>query len=1094
MGVISESKWKAMRGEVEGMRGRWLARAGRLVIAAAAVLMLSVLPLHAQTKTVRAAANSSAKTLADLPPAALPAISSVLGRGDAQYGMHATADGYSAQNAANHLAAHYAAKGVEVRSQNANLGFEFQGWGYGEHPGNKNKAAVAPSVNANRVEYRRGALTEWYVNGPLGIEQGFTISQPPVALPASNHEALDIELRLRGNLSASVEPGRHALVLRDRKGAQALRYAPLLVYDASGRQLESWMEVQDSSLRLRVNTAGARYPIVVDPWVQAAELTNSSGLAGDGLGSAIAIDAAGDTVVVGAPLATIGSNARQGAAYVFVEPASGWATTSTFTAELISNSGAAGDNFGASVGISGNTVVIGAPSATIGSNAKQGAVYVFVEPASGWVTPTTVPTWNAELTTAAAAGEQLGSSVGITGNTVVAGANQASIGSNVDQGAAYVFVEPASGGWATTSTFSAELTAFDGAAGDAFGNSVGIDESGNTVVVGALDATVGSNTTQGAVYVFVEPTAAGGWASAPSENETAKLTASGGAAGNQLGWSVGINEIGDTVVAGAPNVKIGSHVGQGAAYVFVEPTPGGWASVPSENETAELTASSGATSTALGYSVRIRGNTVVAGATGVSIGSNLATGAAYVFVEPTAAGGWASAPSETETAELTASGIGPQSFLGLSVGLTGNTIVAGAPGISFGSDAVPGAAYVFTQAGVGPTDVISATSGSGQTAAVNAAFSAPLVATVLNGSGTGVSDVTVTFTAPANGASGTFAGGVNTAVTNASGNATSAVFTANGTAGSYAVTATAPNVTGTATFSLMNQGGPIATTTKINSTTSSSPLGFQFPLNTALVDGPPVTVSFTVQQASGSTTPTGTVVVVDDFGDTCTTSTLNSGKGTCTIPTITQFGTGTTNLKATYTTSTNGFLASLPSPSFPENLVEILSPCANGGTTRSKPTPIQQQTVTTVCLGGNLNVVPTVAWETDCVPHEKCSVAVAPIQGEAGDYTITLTSIYTAPGAKASLRNTPPWRGPWLLTIFEFIALLSILLALQLVQQHRTRLRLSCAAGLLCILLLGGMSSCNGPSGAPAGAYTVDLTITAGQFQLVVPVTVTVPK
>ncbi len=1089
--MISDSTGKAMRDEVTGRRTRWTAGAARLGAAAAAILVFTVLPLQAQTEPVRAAADSSAKTLADLPPAVLPAISSVLGRDDAQYGTHATADGYTAQNATNHLAARYTAKGVEIRSQNADWGFEFQGWGYGEHTANRSNAAVAPSVNANRVEYRRGALTEWYVNGPLGIEQGFTISQPPVGFPGSNHDALDIALRLRGNLSASIESGRHALTLRDQRGVETLRYGPLLVYDASGRELESWMEVQDGSLRLRVNAADARYPIIVDPWVQAAQLTNSLGLAGDQLGRSIAMDTTGDTVVVGAPFATIGSNARQGAAYVFVEPASGWATTSTFTAELTNSSGAAGDNFGWSVAISGNTIVVGAPFATIGSNARQGAVYVFVEPASGWVTPTTVPTWNAQLTTAGAAGEQLGSSVGISGNTVVTGADQATIGSNAGQGAAYVFVEPTSGGWITTSAFSAELTASDGAAGDAFGYSVGINESGNTVVAGALDATIGSNTIQGAVYVFVEPTSTG-WVTTSTFN--AKLTASGGAAGNQLGWSVGINESGDTVVAGAPNVQIGSHVGQGAAYVFVE-LAGGWVT-PTTNPTyaAELTASSGATSTALGYSVAISGNTVLAGATGVTIGFNLAAGAGYVFLEPTAAGGWASAHSENESAELTASGGGSQNFLCLSVAINGNTVVAGAPGFTVGSNTDQGAAYVFTSGTTGPTFTISTTSGSGQMTTVGTAFSAPLVAKVVNGSGTAVPDVTVTFTAPGSGAGGTFAGGVNTAVTDPSGNATSAVFTANGTSGQYTVTGTAPNVTGAASFLLTNQAPAIAPTTTINSTTSTSKLGFSYPPNTALVDGPPVTVSFTVQQASGSTTPTGTVVVVDDFGDTCTTSTLNSGKGTCAIPMITQFGTGTTNLKATYTISTNGFLASQLSSGFPESLVEIASPCTSAGTTHSNPTPIQQQTVTTVCLGGNLSVVPIIAWETDCMPREKCSVTISPETPGAPVYTVTLTSLHTDAGVKGSLPNAPPRRVPWLLTVFEFVALLSILMALQLARQKRIRLQLSCAAGVLCVFLLGGMSSCNGPAGAPPGNYTVGLTITAGQFQLVLPVTVTVPK
>ena len=104
-------------------------------------------------------------------------------------------------------------------------------------------------------------------------------------------------------------------------------------------------------------------------------------------------------------------------------------------------------------------------------------------------------------------------------------------------------------------------------------------------------------------------------------------------------------------------------------------------------------------------------------------------------------------------------------------------------------------------------ETIVATSGTPQSAVIDTAFAAPLVATVTtNGSPT--SGVVVTFTAPATGASGTFAGGTNaiTATTNASGVATSPVFTANGTTGIYAVAATVAGVSAPANFSLTNRG------------------------------------------------------------------------------------------------------------------------------------------------------------------------------------------------------------------------------------------------------------------------------------------------
>ena len=75
-----------------------------------------------------------------------------------------------------------------------------------------------------------------------------------------------------------------------------------------------------------------------------------------------------------------------------------------------------------------------------------------------------------------------------------------------------------------------------------------------------------------------------------------------------------------------------------------------------------------------------------------------------------------------------------------------------------------------------------------------------------DGSGNVVPNVTVTFTAPSSGASGTFAGGsvTTTATANSTGVATASVFTANGTAGSYSVTASVSGVSSNATFSLTN--------------------------------------------------------------------------------------------------------------------------------------------------------------------------------------------------------------------------------------------------------------------------------------------------
>src|SRR6185369_6700797 len=99
------------------------------------------------------------------------------------------------------------------------------------------------------------------------------------------------------------------------------------------------------------------------------------------------------------------SNVHQGAAYVFVKPASGW-TTATETAKLTASNGTTG-SFGYSVAISGDTVAV----------SETGAEYVFVKPAAGW----TNMTQTAKLTASDGGLGGFGYSISVSGDTVVAG-------------------------------------------------------------------------------------------------------------------------------------------------------------------------------------------------------------------------------------------------------------------------------------------------------------------------------------------------------------------------------------------------------------------------------------------------------------------------------------------------------------------------------------------------------------------------------------------------------------------------------------------------------------------------------------------------
>jgi len=370
---------------------------------------------------------------------------------------------------------------------------------------------------------------------------------------------------------------------------------------------------------------------------QTAELTASDGAANAYFGDSVAID--GDTVVVGAPGVTVSGHGDQGAVYVFTEPGSGW-TNMTQTARLIVSDGAASDQLGSSVAISGDTVVAGAPNATVGVNAGQGAAYVFAEPGAVWSNETQI----AKLTASdGAADDTFGAALAMDGNTVVVGAAGATVGGNSGQGAAYVFAEPGAG-W-TNMIQNAKLTASDGADGDGFGASVSL--SGETVVVAAPYAAVGANGGQGAAYVFVEPGA--GWT---DQTQTAKLTASDGAAYDDFGASVSIS--GAAVAIGSPYATVDGDIYRGATYVFTEPVAG-WAN---ETQLTKLTATDGAVDDRFGSSVAISSNNVVVGApfenhqgAGYVFGPDIASKLAFSVQPGNAVAGSALAPAITVAVE-----------------------------------------------------------------------------------------------------------------------------------------------------------------------------------------------------------------------------------------------------------------------------------------------------------------------------------------------------------------------------------------------------------------------------------------------------------
>ena len=200
---------------------------------------------------------------------------------------------------------------------------------------------------------------------------------------------------------------------------------------------------------------------------------------------------------------------------------------------------------------------------------------------------------------------------------------------------------------------------------------------------------------------------------------------------------------------------------------------------------------------------------------------------------------------------------------------------------------------------------MNASQGNNQSTGAGTAFATNLQVTIMDGNLFPVPNVTVTFTAPSSGASGTFAGGVNTATTNASGIATAAVLTANTTAGGYQVTASAPGLTAV-NFSLTNNASApadIAPTSGSGQSTNVN-TAFATPLTVTVTDAygnpvPKATVTFTPPAQSGAS--------VTFAGGINTASTNANGVATSAAITANGIAGGPYNVTASVNSLTTNF-------------------------------------------------------------------------------------------------------------------------------------------------------------------------------------------
>lgn len=282
--------------------------------------------------------------------------------------------------------------------------------------------------------------------------------------------------------------------------------------------------------------------------------------------------------------------------------------------------------------------------------------------------------WSLAQTLVANALEQFGWSVAIAGQTAVIGALNARVGKNNSQGAAYVYTQDSDGVWSETQ----QLVASDGSAVDWFGNAVAMSD--DMIVVGAYGAHYNDEAMRGSVYVFTQ--VGGVW------TQTQQLAASDGTVSDQFGNAVALS--GSNLLVSAPGAKIADHYAQGAVYRF-ELSGGTW------TEAQKIVVADGAEYDQLGTSLAIDGDTALIGAMWRQGGQ----GAVYVLAD--SGSGWNPVQQlgASDGVANQTNGVGPPSSdsFGISVALQGGTALIGASHAIVDGNPDQGAAYQFVKEG-----------------------------------------------------------------------------------------------------------------------------------------------------------------------------------------------------------------------------------------------------------------------------------------------------------------------------------------------------------------------------------------------------------
>ena len=417
---------------------------------------------------------------------------------------------YQAPNRAHNLRTYFTPDGVRViprffddETPPWEWGLTLTGYGYAstmlstgaDAVQSVGAAVLAADDNSIAYQYPNSPLAGWYVNDERGLEQGFTLHEPP---PGTGAEIV-LELALDGDLTPHLTPDGEAVEFTTPLGVRVLRYGELRVHDATGRALPARLSLSpggegrgEGSIRIVLDPTDAVYPITVDPLATTPGWAVESDKAEAKLGYSVATagDVNGDgfaDIIVGAPEYNGSAGGNTGRAYVYYGSPAGPSVAEAWIVEGDQEWAVLGYSVGTAGDVNGDgydDVIIGA---VMYSNGEQyeGRAYVYYGSPSGLAA---TPAWSAESDQADA---QFGYSVGTAGDVngdgyddVIIGAPKYDNGQN-DEGRVYVY-HGSAGGLSTTPDWTAEGNQADAQFGYSVGTAGDVNNDGyDDVIIGA---------------------------------------------------------------------------------------------------------------------------------------------------------------------------------------------------------------------------------------------------------------------------------------------------------------------------------------------------------------------------------------------------------------------------------------------------------------------------------------------------------------------------------------------------------------------------------------------------------------------------------